>query len=142
MFNPSRAEARQFLIDAWRKHRDRSLLTALEMLAVDHIQRHPEYHRYLEHPEPHLDQDWRPEAGETNPFLHLMLHLSISEQLSIDQPAGVRAAYLALAHAQGDEHAAQHAVMDCLAEMIWVSQRHGLPPDAAAYLDCLQRKTR
>jgi hypothetical protein len=78
--------------------------------------------------------------GETNPFLHLAMHLSISEQLSIDQPPGVKARYQALARRLGDEHAAQHAVMDCLAEMIWQAQRHHLPPDGQAYLDCLERK--
>jgi hypothetical protein len=76
----------------------------------------------------------------TNPFLHLSMHLSISEQLSIDQPAGVKLRYLALAARLGDEHAAQHAVMDCLAEMIWQAQRQNLPPDALAYLECLDKK--
>lgn len=142
MFNPNRDEARRFLFDAWRKHRERSILTDLEALAIDHILNHPEYHALLEDPEAHLDRDWLPEQGETNPFLHLMLHLSISEQLSIDQPPGIRGYYLKLAHRLGDEHRTQHEVMDCLAETIWQSQRSGLPPDGAAYLACLEKKAR
>lgn len=142
MFNPTRNEARQFLIDAWRKYREKSVLTDLEALAADHILRHPEYHRLLEDPDASLNRDWLPENGETNPFLHLMMHLSISEQLSIDQPAGVRGHYQALARRLGDEHAAMHETMDCLAEMIWTAQRHGTPPDGAAYLACLERKSR
>ncbi|MDD3528447.1 MAG: DUF1841 family protein [Gallionellaceae bacterium] len=142
MFNPTRTEARQFLFEAWRKNRAGAILTDLEALAADHVLRHPEYHRLLEDPDAHLERDWLPEQGETNPFLHLMMHLSISEQLAIDQPAGVRARYLALAHRLGDEHAAQHQVMDCLAEMVWSSQRYGAPPDGAAYLACLEEKTR
>ena len=90
----------------------------------------------------HRERDWRPENGETNPFLHLMMHLSISEQLGIDQPAGIRAAYTALANKHGDEHRAMHETMDCLAEMIWTSQRHGTPPDGAAYIACLEKKAR
>lgn len=142
MFNPTRDQARQFLFEAWRKYRDRAILTDLEALAADHVLRHPEYHALLADAEANLDRDWRPEAGETNPFLHLMMHLSISEQLSIDQPAGIRARFLTLARRLGDEHAAQHETMDCLAEMIWTSQRYGAPPDGAAYLACLEAKTR
>jgi hypothetical protein len=142
MFNPTRDEARQFLFDAWRKYRERRVLTDLETLAVGHILRHPEYHDLLSAPDANLDRDWRPEGGETNPFLHLMMHLSISEQVSIDQPVGVRGHYAALARRLADEHLAQHEIMDCLAEMIWQSQRHGMSPDGAAYLACLARKSK
>jgi hypothetical protein len=142
MFNPTRNEARQFLFETWRKYRDKAILTDLEGLAADHILRHPEYHKVLDDPDASLERDWRPEQGETNPFLHLMMHLSITEQLTIDQPAGIRARYLALAHKLGDEHRTQHETMDCLAEMLWTSQRYGTPPDAAAYLACLEVKTR
>ncbi|MDD4880301.1 MAG: DUF1841 family protein [Gallionellaceae bacterium] len=142
MFNPTRDQARQFLFDAWRKYRDQAILTDLETLATDHILRHPEYHKLLEDPDGNLERDWRPESGETNPFLHLMMHISISEQLSIDQPAGIRSRYQALARKLGDEHDAMHETMDCLAEMIWTSQRHGTPPDGAAYITCMEKKAR
>jgi hypothetical protein len=140
MFDPSREQARRFFMDAWRVWRQRRPLEPLQALAAEHITRHPEYHRLLED-EAALDRDWSPEGGETNPFLHLALHLSISEQLSIDQPAGVAAAYQRLLARLGDEHAAQHAVMDCLVEMIWQSQRYNLPPDGAAYIECLNNKS-
>jgi hypothetical protein len=107
---------------------------------VEIIVRHPEYHPLLGQPDRYRDRDWPPELGETNPFLHLSMHLSIAEQLSIDQPPGIRAAYEKLRTRLGDEHAAQHAVMDCLGEMLWRSQRDGLPPDGAAYLDCIERR--
>lgn len=142
MFNPSRDQARQFFFDAWAKFRAGQPLTDLEAMAAEHIGRHPEYHAVLEQPDRHRDRDWPPELGETNPFLHLSMHLSIGEQLSIDQPPGVKARYLALAERLGDEHAAQHAVMDCLAEMLWRAQRDNLPPDGAAYLLCLENKCR
>jgi len=142
MFNPSRDQARQFFFDTWRKHKDLTLLTGLEHIALDHIQAHPEYHPLLDDPDRNLDRDWRPEMGETNPFLHLSMHLAISEQLSIDQPAGIKARYAQLCQRLGDEHHAQHAVMDCLAEMIWRAQRDQQPPDGAAYLRCLEQKAR
>lgn len=142
MFNPSRDEARRFLFEAWRKYREQSILTELESLAVGHILQHPEYHALLADPDASLDRDWLPEQGETNPFLHLMMHLSISEQVSIDQPRGIRSLHAALAHRLADEHRAQHEIMDCLAEMIWLSQRNGTPPDGAAYIECVARKTR
>lgn len=140
MFSPTRDQARQFFFDAWNKFKTGQALTDLEAMAVEHIGRHPEYHAVLEQPERYLERDWRPEMGETNPFLHLSMHLSIGEQLTIDQPVGVQAHYRALSSALGDEHLAQHAVMDCLAEMIWQAQRYNQPPDGAAYLQCIEKK--
>lgn len=139
MYNPTRDQARQFLFAAWRKYRGKALLSDLESLAVGHILRHPEYHALLDDAEANLDRDWLPELGETNPFLHLSMHLAISEQLSIDQPVGIKAAYARLCSRLGEEHGAQHRVMDCLAEMIWRAQRDGRPPDGAAYIDCLEK---
>ena len=140
MFAPTRDEARRFLVDAWRKHRAGAPLSALERMAADLIALHPEYHPIVEEPEPHVDRDYGPEGGETNPFLHLALHLAVAEQLSIDQPPGIRAQFERLRAARGDEHAALHAVLECLGEVAWSAQRHGTPPDAALYLACLERQ--
>ena len=84
---------------------------------------HPEYHATFENPERHADRDYSPEAGDINPFLHLSLHLAVAEQLAIDQPPGIRAQFERLRAARGDEHAALHAVLECLGEVIWSAQR-------------------
>ena len=94
----------------------------------------------LEQPERHRTRDYSPDAGEVNPFLHLSLHLAVEEQLSIDQPPGIRAHFERLRAARGDEHAALHAVIDCLGEVIWQAQRQRTPPDAQVYLGCLERQ--
>ena len=140
MFNPSRDEARRFVTDAWAKFRAGAPLTGLEQVAAGIVTLHPEYHCVVENPERHLDRDYKPESGDVNPFLHLSLHLAIAEQLSIDQPPGIRAHYERLVAAKGDEHEALHAVLDCLGEVIWHAQRHGTPADAAIYLACLERQ--
>ncbi len=137
MFNPSRDEARRFLIGAWSKFRAREPLSGLEQIAAGLIALHPEYHAVLEAPETNLDRDWHPESGDVNPFLHLSLHLAVAEQLAIDQPPGIRAQFERIRTARGDEHAALHAVLECLGEVVWSAQRHGTPPDAALYLACL-----
>jgi uncharacterized protein DUF1841 len=142
MFNPTRDQAREFLFDLWARHREGVALTALESLALSVVLEHPEYHAILESRERYLDRDWKPEGGETNPFLHLQMHLAIEEQVSIDQPPGIRAAVQALAQKHDSAHDARHDVMDCLAEMVWNTQRHGTAFDNAAYLDCLARKRR
>ena len=141
MFNPSRDQARQFFFDSWRKFQDRQTLSPLESIALDIIVNHPEYHAMLGNPERYLERDYPPEFGETNPFLHMSLHLAIEEQLSIDQPAGVKGHYEQLLKKFGSPHEAQHAVMDCLAEMIWHAQRHNAAPDSTIYLDCLLAQT-
>jgi hypothetical protein len=140
MFTPSRDEARRFMIDAWAKYRAEAPLSDLERIAAAIVALHPEYHPLLEDAERHVDRDYRPESGETNPFLHLSLHLAVAEQLAIDQPPGIRAHYERLTLSRGDEHAALHAVLDCLGEVIWHAQRHRSPPDAAIYLGCLERQ--
>ena len=140
MFNPSRDEARRFLVGAWAKFRANEPLSGLEQIAAQLIALHPEYHPILEAPDRNLDRDWRPEEGATNPFLHLALHLAVAEQLAIDQPAGIRAQFERIKRARGDEHAALHAVLECLGEVVWTAQRHGTPPDAKLYLACLERQ--
>ena len=140
MFNPSRDEARRFFLETWQKHKASQPLTDLERMTLAVLIDHPEYHRVLDAPDRFVDHDWRPEAGETNPFLHFAMHLSIEEQLSIDQPTGVRAGFEALVAKLGDAHAATHEVMDCLGEMIWHAQRHRTPPVPNLYLQCMAKK--
>jgi len=140
LFNPSRDEARLFLFESWRKRRAGELLTPLEDLTAQLIEKHPEYHATFENPQRHQDKDYVPEQGEANPFLHLMMHLTIEEQISIDQPPGIRAHFVRLTHKFESEHDAQHRMMECLGEMIWQAQRNRTQPDAAVYFDCLGRQ--
>jgi hypothetical protein len=139
MFNPTRDQVRQFFFAAWRKYRDGVPLVGLENVAVDIALLHPEYHEILAQPEHYQQLEWTAEDGQTNPFLHLSMHLAIEEQLSIDQPSGVRVALDALGARLGDRHAAHHAAIECLGEMLWRAQRDGSPPDAMAYLEGLRR---
>jgi len=138
MFNPSRDQARRFLIDAWKKRTDKLPATPLETLAADIVALHPEYHALMS--EDALARDWMPEDGQQNPFLHLSLHLAIEEQLSIDQPPGIRAAFESRLRRHGDRHAALHDILECLGETLWRAQRDRRPPDGVAYLDCIQRR--
>jgi len=140
VFEPSRDEAREFLVQTWRKHRARQLLSPLEAIAADIIAAYPEYHLQLESAPDAAQPEFTPDTGTVNPFLHLHLHLALAEQLSIDQPPGIRAAYERLLACLGEPMAAQHAIIDCLAETIWRSQRDNAPPDGEAYLECVMRR--
>ena len=139
MFNPSREQVRQFFCASWRKHRDRQILEGAEATAADLIGEHPEYHALLENPEAAIEQEFTPEGGQMNPFLHLSLHLAIAEQISIDQPKGINAAYFALRQKM-EVHDAEHLIMECLGEAIWRSQRDKAPMDGEAYLECVRSK--
>lgn len=141
MFNPSREQVRRFFCESWRKHRAGSILEGAEVVAADLIAHHPEYHRLLENPDAALEQEFTPESGQTNPFLHLSLHLAVAEQISIDQPPGIRAAYQTL-RARLDVHAAEHAILECLGEALWRAQGQGQAIDQAAYLESIRRLTR
>lgn len=143
MFAPSQSDVRRFFCEVHRKNREGMPMTPLESLAAEWIGQHPEYDADLGDLDAALAKVFDVEAGRTNPFLHLSMHLSISEQVSIDQPRGIKQAFELLAARRGSAHQAQHEVMECLGEMMWTSQRSGLPPDGEKYIDCVrQRATR
>jgi len=140
MFNPSRDQARQLFFDTWRKYRQREILSGMEDLALAVILLHPEYQAILADADRYRDKDYPPEMGDTNPFLHMSMHVAIKEQLSIDQPVGIRERFERLLKKTGSEHEAMHQIMECLAEMIWQAQRNQSAPDATIYFDCLDRR--
>ncbi len=140
LFNPSRDEVRDFFFDAWAKFNAQTDLTPLEKIAVEVMIMHAEYHTVLNQPEKYRGQAYYPEMGETNPFLHMSLHLSILEQVQINQPIGIAGHYQALLIKHQDAMLAQHDLMDCLAETIWQAQRTNNQPDAVAYLACMHSK--
>ncbi len=140
MFQPSQHDVRRFFCEVLRKQRARLPLTAMEALAAGWVDEHPEYHADLADVDAALAASYTVEDGRSNPFLHLAMHLSISEQCSIDQPSGIRQAVELLAARRNALHRAHHEVMECLGEMIWASQRSGLPPDGQAYLEAVRRR--
>ena len=142
MFNPSRDQVRDFFFETWRKYRASEALAGLETIALGVALLHPEYHPVLDDPDRFREQAYFPELGETNPFLHLSLHLAFEEQLSIDQPAGVAERFNRLLLRTGDRHAALHEAIECLAEMVWRAQRDSAPPDPLAYLENLEKRSR
>ena len=139
MFNPTRDQVRRFFCDAWQKYTQQQPLAGAEVTAAELAARHPEYQALLSHPERAVEQEWSPEGGQMNPFLHLSLHLAINEQVSIDQPPGIRAAFESL-RARMDPHDAEHVLLECLGETIWAAQRQGTQMDALAYVDAVRRK--
>jgi hypothetical protein len=140
MFAPSQHDVRRFFCETHHKQRQGLPLTPMETIAGQWIDQHPEYHAELDDMAAALDASYTVEEGRTNPFLHLAMHLTITEQLQIDQPHGVKQAFELLAARRGSTHEAQHEMMECLGEMVWASQRSGLPPDGHAYLDCVRRR--
>lgn len=116
------------------------MLSAMEDMALEVILLHPEYHAMLDDAERYQDKDYLPEMGDTNPFLHMSMHIAIKEQLSINQPVGIRERFERLMKKTGDEHAVMHQVMECLAEMIWQAQRNRSALDATVYFECLDRR--
>jgi hypothetical protein len=141
MFSQDRNQLRQAYLSAWRKACDGEPLQPVEQQIAEVARLHPEYQPLLEQDEIALGREWRPEGGETNPFLHMGLHIALREQLSIDQPAGIRQCYQAmLAHCHGDQHAAEHRIIECLAEALWKVQRDRQIFNPKAYLKCIKRR--
>jgi len=139
MFTQDRAQIRSVFFRAWRNYRSGLPLQGIEKIILEVSLRHPEYHELLENPERYQDSDYSPETGTTNPFLHMGMHIAIEEQLSIDQPAGIRSRYQKILKQADDAHAAQHQVMECLGEMLWQAQRSHMPVDEKLYFACLDR---
>jgi len=140
MFTPSQADVRRFFCSVYAKTQSGQPLEALETIVSQWLAEHPEYHSQFVDADAALEKMYNIEDGKTNPFLHLSMHLSISEQCSIDQPRGIRQAVELLTARRDSLHDAHHEAMDCLGQMVWESQRAGQPPDGAAYIDCVQRR--
>ena len=135
----SRDQLRAVYIDAWRKRRAGLPMEPLEMQVADVIELHPEYHASLAAGGEVVDRDYTPEGGQSNPFLHMGLHLAVRDQLATDRPPGIRRAFEDVVRRMGDSHEAEHRMIDCLAETLWEAQRSGLPPDEQTYLERVRR---
>jgi hypothetical protein len=140
MFQPSQADVRRFFCGAYLKQQQGLPMEPIEVLASEWIALHPQYHARLGQLDAALASMAQASPDHDNPFLHLSMHLSVSEQCAIDQPPGIRQAVELLAARLGSLHDAHHAVMECLGRMIWESQRNGRPPDGAAYIAAVRAR--
>ena len=138
LFSGDRKQMREFFRAAWRKHRSGEALQPVEQLIAGVVAEHPEYHAYLES-EDALANDFTPQDGVTNPFLHMGMHVALREQAGANRPAGFNAAYAQLAAMKGDRHEAEHRRVDCLGETLWAEQAAGRPPDEVAFMACVRR---
>ena len=138
MFGQNREELRRFFQASWRKRLDGQTLQPLELIVVQVMEQHPEYHHHLADPE-QLDRDFTPEQGETNPWLHMSMHITLAEQIGADRPKGVRAHYQSVVRRYSDPHTAEHAMMECLGVILWEAQRDRAAPDEQRYLECLKK---
>jgi hypothetical protein len=139
MFFPNDRESlRRMYLEAWERHRSGLPLEPLQAQIADLIEEHPEYQALIETGEDGIHRDWTSEGGQTNPFLHLGMHLAIREQVATDRPPGIAAIHQQLAARHGP-HEAEHRMMESLGEALWAAQRAGIPPDEMAYLEALRR---
>lgn len=136
LYTSERDKLRQFYVECWRKARHGMPMDPMEQMVARVIEMHPEYHLMLENEK--LGNEYKPEDGETNPFLHMGMHLGLQEQVVMDRPAGIKAIYQQLGEKLGDVMATEHAMMDCLGEMMWQAQKNQAEPDELAYLECLK----
>jgi len=138
MFGQDRTELRQMFFTSWKKHQNKQLMEPLEAVVAKIIELHPEYHALLEDQET-LDKDYTPEMGQTNPFLHMAMHISIQEQLSTKRPTGIDPLYQSMLQKNKDPHETEHLMMECLGKMLWEAQSQNRAPDENDYLSCLKK---
>ena len=139
LIQPSQADVRRFFCGVYAKARTSTPLEPMEILVSQWIDEHPEFHAELSDVDAALARMHEVDSTRENPFLHLSMHLSISEQCSIDQPRGIRQAVELLSHKLNSLHEAHHRTMECLGRMVFESQRSGRMPDGGVYIDCVQR---
>ena len=126
--------------DAWKKHCDKTPMTTLEVQIAAVVEWHPEYQEDVM--SDNLNKDFTPDGGKTNPFLHMGLHLGIREQVATNRPPGIASTFTTITSKSGDAHAAEHQMIDCLAETLWEAQSQNTAPDEQKYLERLQRLAR
>ena len=134
----SRDEIRQVYLDVWQKMQRQELLEPMQAMIAEVIETHPEYHALLDNIDEIRQQEFTPDQGQTNPFLHMGMHIALREQTATDRPAGIKSIYQRLVSSKG-QHEAEHAMMECLGQALWNAQRSNQAPDENAYLDCLQK---
>lgn len=139
IFGQDRNQLRQMYIDAWRKHQAGEMMQPLEALISEVVAMHPEYHDLLSKGEDALDRDFLPEMGDSNPFMHMGMHIAIREQVSTDRPVGISIAHKKLLLRLQDPHEVEHQIMECLGRALWDSQQNNSAPDEAQYLLCIQK---
>jgi hypothetical protein len=135
----SQRQLRQQFFDAWKKYKNDKVLTALDRQVAEVISIHPEYHQLMDDPDASIDKQYLPESGETNPFLHMSLHISIRDQVTTNNPTGITKIYNALCHKFGDQHDAEHKMIECLASFMWEVQSQNKTPDMRMYIENLRR---
>ena len=139
MFGQDRTELRQMFFSSWKKHQNKQLMEPIEAVVAKIVELHPEYHALLESESAELDKDYTPEMGQTNPFLHMAMHISIQEQLSTKRPTGIEQLYQSMLKKNKDPHETEHLMMECLGKMLWEAQSQNRMPDENDYLSCLKK---
>jgi len=129
---------RQMFFQSWQKHEQKQTLSPLETVIVSIIELHPEYHVLIKNPDKNIDKDFTPEMGQTNPFLHMSMHIALHEQIATNRPDGIQTLYESLCQKFNGQHDAEHAMMECLGQALWEAQRNQQMPDEASYLQCLK----
>jgi hypothetical protein len=137
IFGQDRDELRRMYREAWRRFRASEVLTPLQAQIANVVGEHPEYQGVIESTS--TTTEFMPEGGQSNPYLHMGLHLAIREQVATDRPSGIRDVFERLAASTGDAHGAEHRMLECLAESLWEAQRDSSMPDEAAYLEKLKQ---
>jgi hypothetical protein len=138
MISGDRNQLRQVFFKTWKKHQAGDAMEPLEKMIASVIAQHPEYHAMLSDTERSLTQEFHPEGGESNPFLHMGMHISLLEQISTDRPVGISERYQRLCQRLGEAHEAEHQLMECLGQILWEAQSGNGMPDEQAYLDCIE----
>ena len=138
MFGQNREQLRRFYQQVWEKRRANAPLAGVEQIVAQVIEQHPEYHALINDPQA-LERDFHVEDGQTNPFLHMGMHITLAEQLGSDRPAGIRGLHQKITLRTGDAHQAEHKMMECLGLVLWEAQRAGKPPDEEAFLECMRK---
>jgi len=133
----SREQLRGAYLKAWRKFTAGEPLEPLEAQIAAVIAEHPQYIGWLERDAQALRAEFAAHS-EDNPFLHLGLHLALRDQVATDRPSGIAQLHRSLSARLG-AHAAEHAMLVPLAQILWEAQASGRAPDEQAYLERLQR---
>ncbi len=137
----NRNDYREIFFKVWKKCDQQQVITdAMENIINQIIQQHPEYHQTLSNYDKYIDKDYLPESGQSNPFMHMSMHIAITEQLTIDQPLGIKSIYQQLCTKLGDSHAVEHQIMECLGSVMWTAQKNQQTPDMNSYLNCVKRQ--
>ena len=136
-----RGREREHLHQIWRQAKDGGsddVSDEERVYARVMLEHEEEYGDHFELTDAILDDEYVPEA-ETNPFLHVIFHVIVENQLAARDPLEVYQFYHAMRKKKTSRHETIHLIARILTHFLFDTLKHHVPFDRTGYIRLLKQ---